>query len=528
MHLTFDGKTFVFRCNFDSRHVAKEAGFFFQKHPRLGAIWVSDSPGAAARLRDFADDKARAKIDSQSIVVKPWTGQLKFPNHLQIFPHQREAAHFALSRNRAYLGLDPGLGKTIVAALIANSIPDVCVFYVCPPFLIPNVKAEFAKWTKLSVVTFENHKEFTSDHMSDVNLIPDSLLTRPALYSFVSKSFAEFKKSKLGEVVMFIDEAHRFKNQKAGRTEALLYGEGEKAPLFTFADRVFPMSGTPMPNRPIELYPILSKLAPETIDFRSFFSYATKYCGAFEGAFGWDYSGASNIDELKSRVHGHFMLRQKKDLLNLPPVTNEVVVIDSQLPPKFAKLENSILSELSFEDLTAEGIEAKLREELGKDDYELHLATYRRELGSLKLETALPFIESILEETDEKILVFLIHRDVLEKSLKHFKKYNPLHIDGSVPTDKRFETVKAFERGESRIMILNITAGGVGFNLTSATRVVFLEFSWVPGENEQARDRAHRIGQTKNVLCQYLVFGDSIDSVVIGSLLKKSDAIRKI
>jgi SNF2 family DNA or RNA helicase len=77
-------------------------------------------------------------------------------------------------------------------------------------------------------------------------------------------------------------------------------------------------------------------------------------------------------------------------------------------------------------------------------------------------------------------------------------------------------------------VIGNYKAMGVGFTLTRATRVIFVEYSWNPAENEQAADRAHRIGQTETVFVQYMVYKDSVDKKVIERILKKREGSRHI
>jgi len=123
-------------------------------------------------------------------------------------------------------------------------------------------------------------------------------------------------------------------------------------------------------------------------------------------------------------------------------------------------------------------------------------------------------------------LIFAIHKEVIGILKDGLEKFKPLIITGDTGMSERAKRVAAFQAGESRVFIGNIQASGTGFTLTKATRVIFAEFSYVPAENLQAMDRAHRIGQHENVLVQYLVFKDSVDATVMQSILKKNkDAI---
>jgi SWI/SNF-related matrix-associated actin-dependent regulator 1 of chromatin subfamily A len=77
-----------------------------------------------------------------------------------------------------------------------------------------------------------------------------------------------------------------------------------------------------------------------------------------------------------------------------------------------------------------------------------------------------------------------------------------------------------------RVVVGNIQSIGVGFTLTAATRVIFPEFSWVHAENSQAEDRANRIGQTKNVLCQYLIFNELSEYVLNAAMNKEKNNLK--
>jgi SWI/SNF-related matrix-associated actin-dependent regulator 1 of chromatin subfamily A len=492
--LTHDGKRFLFRCQFDERHLPKSAGFEWRDDLK----WHTVSALVAARLREYATGEVRRKLNRYLIEVSSWPKPLpEPPAGLKLLPHQVDAAKFALSRNRSYLGLDPGLGKTIVAATVARAL-GAPVVYVSPPFLVRNVEAEFRKWAP------------------EVRLmvVPDTQLVKEQVFSAVTLRGAE------SGAVLIVDEAHRFKNPEAKRTQYLLGGKGQPGIVSFFSRQIF-MSGTPMPNRPMELYPILARVAPETVDGMSMFDYGRRFCAGHKNQWGWDFSGASNLTELRSRVihpDGPFMLRLKKNLLDLPPKTEEVFVISADMSPRLAKLDRGLGARYGdVEDL----IKARIAAKAGKDDDELHLGTYRRLLGLEKVQPIVQYIESLLEETDENILVFAYHKEVIAQLSTALRAHKHAVITGETPTGDRQAIVERFQKSSDRILIGNYLAMGVGFTLTKATRGIFVEYSWVPGENEQAGDRMHRIGQKGSVLVQYVVYENSVDKAVIETLMKK-------
>jgi SWI/SNF-related matrix-associated actin-dependent regulator 1 of chromatin subfamily A len=234
------------------------------------------------------------------------------------------------------------------------------------------------------------------------------------------------------------------------------------------------------------------------------FEFGIRYCAGKRNKFGWDFKGSSNIKDLASRVMGAFMLRLRKDLLGLPPLTEGVVIIGENLTPALHALDTAILREHSPEDL------------MGYLAPNAHVATYRKELGKLKAKAALPFIKSIIEDTEDNLIVVTVHREVIKIISEGLTIYNPSIISGDVPTNKRLEIAKAWQADTTkRVMILNNIAGGLGFNLTKANRVVFVEFSWGYEDNRQVYDRAHRHGQENAVHVDYLIFKNSIDRKVI-------------
>lgn len=516
MQVTWDAlfRLYIAEVSPNDRAPFRKAGFkWYPDHKAL----ATDSPQVAARLRQYADESAIEQIKKAFIKVKPWSGRIPFPKGLKPLPFQPGAAQFALARDRSYLGLDPGLGKTIVSSLIMNAIGHHPVVFIVPPFLALNTKEELQKWLtwKVLCIKIAGSKSTQWDRglVENVLIVPDSLIADPMgdhmkLYEAIDSMKA------LGDATLFVDEAHRYKTLDAQRTHGLFrIANG-------FARTVF-LSGTPMPNRPMELYAVLSRFAAETIDFKSHRQFGLRYCAGYYDGYGYDFSGASNVKELAGKVRGTFMLRlRKKDVLrDLPPKTEELIFIAENAPPKMAAVEQKQFPKHSPEDLMRKQF---AYQDAQGEDVDAPLATYRRKLGLAKAPLAIAFLKDLLDECDESVIVFAEHTEVIARLTKGLAKYNPAVITGKVHKDKRQGIVKDFQRDKKkRVFIGNIRACGVGFNITKASRVVFAEFSWVPGDNDQATDRTHRIGQERPVHVQYLVFKNSIDRAVMETNLRK-------
>lgn len=505
MQLDYAEKKFVLLCSYAEREYARKAGFTWDS---VSKQWVTTHLAVAQRLRDYATPTAERVFQRRSIVVSPYDAALPLPpKGLTLYPHQETAIRFALTRNRSYLGLDPGLGKTACAAMITKAL-DTTAVYITPPFLQANVLEEFERWGVGRRVT----------------IVRDSMLNKEDTMRKIIANASGFRHDR--PTTLFVDEAHRFKNADAIRTRKL-FGHKKDKGIIDHFDRVVFMSGTPMPNRPSELYTLLSKAAPETIGFMNWWQYAKRYCNAHQTEFGIDTSGFSNLAELRSNVihpSGPFMLRMRKtDVLDLPPKLEEIFVLSEKLSPAIAKIDGSLRKTLG--DTDADEWATKLAK-AHQGGGELHTSTYQRLLGIEKAKPAATFVDSILDETDENVIVFARHVEVVTVLTNALAKYKPIVITGSVAANARQALVKEFQTSTKRRLIIgNYDAMGVGFTLTKATRVVFVEFSWVPGVNDQAADRTHRIGQNQSVLVQYVVFHNSIDKAIMESLLRKRKAI---
>lgn len=521
------------RCEFIDRELPRSVGFIFDASR---GVFHTNSHLIASRLREYAvDDLTKNEIDRKVIHYSPWAGSILLPKDLELHPFQYEAVMFALARNRSYLGLDPGLGKTPISVVMANALYDqspTFFLFICPPFLTRNTAEEFSKWkTFPSLPKIYNSDDGVAYSQTNFLIIPDSILHRSEDRKEILSRIRERKN--LGfRVQAFVDEAHRYKNGDSARTKALLgFMVREKGKLvrqkgiLDHADRITYLSGTPMPNRPIELYSILSHSAPETIDFMNRFDYGLKYCGGYETDFGWDFNGGSkeSVAALAAKVKNKFMLRLRKAVLDLPPKLEEILVLSDDAGPKLAKMEAQILEQVGGTDPEAFARNmTALSMKAGKEGMDLHISTYRRLLGIEKAKATAQVIASILEETEESILLFAIHKEVVQALTHHLGKYNPLVITGETPMKERHEIVQQFQSENGpRLFIANIQAAGVGLTLTKATRVEFCEYSWVPGENDQASDRAHRIGQKESVYVRYHVFKNSIDKAVLETNLRK-------
>lgn len=499
--LTYVKDNFLWIGTFEERKLADAAGFYWSSEQK---IWYTPHPGIAARLRDYADDVAEMKLSKLVNRISPWSGAIPYPKRETLFKWQEPAARFILERDRSYLGADPRMGKAIIAALVINA--EACnAVYICPPGLVASTEYKLRNWL-MNGLTVGAFKYPLESELPNVLVVSDSILTRPTTFEAI-KAFVRLSVRSNRPIRLFADEAHRFKEPTAGRSKALY--RKIRQPF----NKITLLSGTPMPNRPMELYAPVSQFAPECINYMSRHEFGLRYCEAKETPFGWKYDGAANMEELEERLRPFLMRLRNEDL---PPVVEDMVLVDESLTPTLARLDAQLLREFSPKDL------------MGHLAVNGHIATYRKELGKAKVEPAVKYINQILSDTDDNVLVFGIHKETLTElfyGIALGSGVTPCMVTGDTPVGTRNAIAEEFQNNpKRRVFIGNIQAAGLGHDLFKATRVVFVEFAWVPGDNEQALMRMYKVGKRDPLYVEYIVYKNSVDRVVLESIFKKQRA----
>lgn len=479
--------------------------------------------GVAPEVKGFverivADHKNRIEA-SQAAVLNI---ALPAPSGLDYKPFQKAGISYVLASGNALIADEPGLGKTIQAIGYGNVRPELkSILAIVPATLRLNWQREWKKWdvTGRSIGVVRNGKEFPEN--TDVVIINYDLI----------KAHYEKLTSKTWDLLI-LDEAHAIKNPTAQRTERILGSKKFKG--IKTRNRLY-LTGTPILNRPVELWPLISSLKPDR--FSNFFRFAMKYCDATKGDYGWDFSGASNLDELQQELRQSCMVRRcKSDVLKeLPPKIRTIIPVEdsailkseqevlSAIKDKLAKIEADRV--LAF--LAGDGQKFdRLNDKLGETrEFEF------REIARLRKETAvkkIPMVVTYLENLEEsgKVVVFAHHHEVLD-GIKAAFGDRAVMLDGRMDMQAKQKSVDEFQSDPTKtIFIGGIRAAGVGITLTSAKQVLFAELDWTPGIMEQCEDRCHRIGQHDSVTVQHLVVEDSIDARMLDALLTKEEIIQ--
>lgn len=448
------------------------------------------------------------------------------PKGLDYFPYQKAAIKFSSERDNTLIADEPGLGKTIeVSGLINFSEGLNKILVICPASLKINWKRELDKWTIRDYsVGVVNRSEYPDD--ADIVIIN---------YDVVGKHHEKLTEFEWDLLV--IDEVHFLKSPKSKRHKFIFGSKRQKISPIESKKKVF-LTGTPIVNRPIELFPIIHNLDKDTWDNQ--WRFAQRYCDAKHNGYGWDFSGASNLGELQDKLRSSIMIRRlKKDVLkDLPPKFRQVIEL-----PLTSSVKNVVKEELSEwrkqEDLLIQLKSAVVLAKVNEQPNEYNDAVSRLKEGvsasfsnisRMREKVALakvPYVIEHLKNIDGKVVVFAHHKSVISALEKEFLG-DSVSLVGDTPMKKRQEAVDEFQNNEEiKYFFGSIQAAGVGITLTASSHVVFAELDWVPGNVSQAEDRCHRVSQENNVLVQHLVLEGSLDSNIAKTLVDKQLVIDK-
>lgn len=429
------------------------------------------------------------------------------PDYFDLYDYQKEAVsflvepasfdHCGMSR---FLALPPGAGKTPITACAMGKFGLGRVLIVCPPSIKDTWARQLVDWgycqpSDIEIVRNgkqkikENHITIVGYQMLLNEAVADQIMAR--VYHF-----------------LIVDEAHRLKTFTSKTTKLILGIQNKyKHPLASRAIIRYYLSGTPMPNRPLELFPILKTNAAALLGdkYDEMYKFGLRFCGAYyEGPGGkhgeWNFDGASNQDELAELIRPFFHYKTIEQILpDLPGVIYSNVYTD--------------VGELEFDETNA------------------YQATVRKCVGVAKIPFAIEYLKDrFVDAPGEKIICFVYHREVAEQIHKAFKSSSVL-VYGGVSSDKKQELIDAFVYGDHKNLIiaqLNSAGEGIDRLQLACYNYVSVEPDWVPGNEDQMIGRLRRIGQRYPINAVRILASGTMDETVYGSSNRKRKDINKI
>ncbi len=455
------------------------------------------------------------------------------------FEHQIDGIKFGLENNSWLLGDEMGLGKTKQAIDIAVIKKQEENYKHC--LIICGVNG--LKWNWLEEINIHSDESAyilgqyinskgkmrigtNEDKLNDLDNLPDDyfLITNMETlrikedtgrmygkykiyrYPFAEKINELCKQGKIN--MMVFDEMHKCKNVSSHQGKGLLKMSDCKNKIA--------MTGTPIMNKPLDLYIALKWLGHEQYNYNQFLSYYT-----IKGGYGGkEVVGYKNLSQLNAMLKKMMLRRKKQDVLDLPEKTNVIDYVEMTDNQEiiYAEVLENILEEIDKIKLLNNPLTELIR---------LRQATgYTGILSSnIKESAKLDRLEEILEEltaNNKKAIIFSNWTSITDEVVKRFKKYNPAIITGNTKdTERKLEENKFKNDASCKIIVGTIGAMGTGLTLTSASDVIFLDSPWNRALKEQAEDRAHRIGQKNNVTITTIVCKDTIDERIENIIHRK-------
>ena len=366
-----------------------------------------------------------------------------------------------------------GLGKTIqtIAFLLSNK--DKKSIVITPTALIYNWKNELEKFAPtLKVGLLHAAKSERGKILDNIDNY-DVILTT---YTTYKNDIDKYKNINFDYCI--IDEAQNIKNPDAIITKAIKNVNAKVR---------FALTGTPIENNLMELWSIFDFIMPGYLYNKS----------KFKSIF---VNNDKNIIELKNLIKPFILRRTKKEVITeLPDKIEQKIIIDLEKEHKraykgYVNLITRKIKENNQDNITVFSYLTKLRQLCLSP--ELMVKNYQGKNSKLDV-----LINIINDSSDEKILVFSQFTKVLEVIGKRLNEENISYsyLDGKTSAKDRVKLVEEFNTNNNKVFLISLKAGGTGLNLTSANIVVHFDPWWNPAVEDQASDRAHRIGQ-KNVV----------------------------
>ena len=409
----------------------------------------------------------------------------------------------ALDRMRmgGILADDMGLGKTaqIIALLLATREEGRSSLVVAPTSLTYNWLSEFKKFAPdLSVTVLSGNGtqragliRHITEH-GDVDVVITS-------YPLIRRDIELLKDYRFRFVIL--DEAQNIKNAGSVAAQAVKQLQ---------ADTRFALTGTPMENGVGELWSLFDFVLP---------GYLPGY-----NTFLRKYQDGENAADLLKRIQPFLIRRLKQDVLEELPDKMETT-LTARMTPEQERIYRAALERLrpKIDQLLEDKGAGRGRIEVLSAITELReicchpslvMSDYRG--GSGKEEMLMELLPEMVRN-GRRILIFSQFTSMLKLLRGRMEEagFTTLYLDGDTPAGERLSLTDRFNEGEGEAFLISLKAGGSGLNLTGADTVILYDPWWNPAAEEQATDRAHRIGQQKKVTVIRLVTGESIEEQVV-------------
>ena len=407
-------------------------------------------------------------------------------------------AHYGMG---GILADDMGLGKTLQTITYVLANPGTRTLIVCPTSLAYNWQDEFSKFApQIATQIISGTPQERADLMQQSTDVPVWITTYPLIRKDV-----DLYKAQIFDAC-FIDEAQFIKNPTS---------LGAKAVKAVQAKHRFALTGTPIENTLSELWSIFDFVMP------GFFGRYRQFEECYEKPILRDHDSVQ-MQKLRRKIRPFVLRRMKKEVLTELPDKIETRRM-AEMGAKQRKIYESYLARIQMElagdeENTPGGNRMQVLAALTRlRQICCHPATFASNYhgGSGKLDLLMEQLPDILDG-GHSVIVFSQFTSMLSIIAHELKQRNIpfFYLAGSTSAQERKREVKEFNRGEVKVFLISLKAGGTGLNLTGADTVIHFDPWWNPAVEDQATDRAYRIGQKKKVQVIKYVMKDSIEEKI--------------
>lgn len=480
--------------------------------------------------------------------------------------HQKIAIKFLVSREKCILADDMGLGKTMSAIVASIEGGFEKVLVICPASVKTTWKRELNYYIDEDDITIVNGSKWDDKRYTIINYdildnfyeIPMEQETEEVIEIvkgkekkvkkpvFITKKEKDEKTGEMVEVqvpkmvksrkkslieqamknsqlfqshfdLIIIDECHRLSNNTSGRYKVISDFIEKSNPRGIFA-----VTGTPITNRPYNLYNILKLIDAEIT--RDWEFYVKQYCNGYQitnrstNKKVWITNGASNLEELKEKIKHLYIRRLKTEIPGL--VDKEIKTLYYDLSSHQRDEYNRLWDDYS----NAQMMVGKYVE----DNKELIEGTILRQyIAKQMMENTIKLAEEHIEN-DEKVMIVCCY----DEEVYGFREYfgdSCVIYNGKMTQKQKDKAEDAFMNNKKiKVFIGQIYAAGVGITLTRGNICIFNSYSWVPGDNQQVMDRLHRLGQENDVTVYYQLFSNTVSEDMFEKVMRKELLINTV
>lgn len=460
---------------------------------------------------------------------------------VELFEHQKQGIAFLKRVKKAILADEMGLGKTRQAIIAAGEESDGTILVICPASLKIN-------WEREIHIVYPDDKVFVVQSGPEKDIDVEEYAWVVVNYDMLEKYEEQLLTliTACNIETVILDEAHYIKGRDTIRAKAALK-------ICEKAERVYMLTGTPVMNRPVELYNMLKGIEHPLGKVKTVF--VKRYCGGqlktmvqdtwsgkrffvdpskaypfrakknqYRVFTFMDDSGATRLDELREYTKDVMLRRKKEDVLDLPEkiISTQVYELNKDQQREYDTAWEAYLEWL------------ERNPDADRDIDNIMGAQQLIELGKLKQVCSRAKVGRIVEDVEnaieqgQKVIIFSQYTQTIGRIANSIGK-RAVTLTGENDSEERQKAVDTFQSDpECKVFIANIKAGGVGITLTAASIVIFADMEWSPEIHNQAMDRAHRIGQTGTVNVYYYIAKDTIEEKIVELLSEKKEIISKL